>query len=132
MLRGIARRISAPLAPRLSVCLQQHQFNTTTPAAPFSSAHRLYTENKPPNTANLRAPSAQNATNEDGRKGVVIPASRGSTWFSRFVAWAEGKNREFAERTVRDKREMREMDEREDREERAARVRAAKERLRRG
>jgi hypothetical protein len=100
MLRGIARRISAPLAPRLSVC--------------------------------LRAPSAQNATNEDGRKGVVIPASRGSTWFSRFVAWAEGKNREFAERTVRDKREMREMDEREDREERAARVRAAKERLRRG
>jgi hypothetical protein len=132
MLQHLAHRTSAfrpaciELRARASRALS---ITTTTPAAPFSSHRLLSTQNK--SSPARRAPSAQNATQQDGRESVVIPEPRGSTWFSRFIAWAEGKNKEFTERTVRHKREMQEMDEIEDKEERAARVQQAKQRLRR-
>jgi hypothetical protein len=77
-------------------------------------------------------PRDETQTQQDGRQGVVIPEPRGTTWFSRFIAWAEDKNKEFAERTARDKKEMKELDDMEDNEERTARVQQAKLKLRRG
>ena len=125
-------------APKTGYLLQVSQqpsnnayFHTPIPAPAASSDARLLYSPHNDSTPEKRPSEAREASGPrpTSRKGLTIDEKSGTTWFSRFLSWAEGKNNQYVQSTEETAKEMEEMDNREQREHLLRRVQEAKRKL---
>jgi hypothetical protein len=121
------------LLRRLQQAPNNAYFPTPIPAGAASPGARLFYS---PHNESGRENRSSKARKVPGPRpptskgGVVIDEKSGTTWFSRFLSWAEGKNKQYVQSMEKSAKELKDMETREHKDSLLRRVQEAKQKLR--